>query len=100
MMSLMPTKKGPSMSGDGIHLGQTYRNAKRPFRTWRVTAESDNHCRLERVDSPNVVRFPSAALLRDASRYVRVGGGAPAASASGRSKGATPSSLSKEGSAA
>ena len=84
------------MFGDGIHLGQIYRNAKRPFRTWCVTAESDSHCRLERVDSPNVVRFPNAALLHDTSRYVRVEGSAPADSTSEESKGVVPSSLSKE----
>ena len=88
------------MSGDGIHLGQIYRNAKRPFRTWRVTAESDSHCRLERVDSPNVVRFPNAALLHDTSRYVRVVGGAPAGSASRESTCATSLSLLKGRSAA
>ena len=88
------------MCGDGIHLGQIYRNAKRPFRTWRVTAESDSHYRLERVDSPNAVRFPNAALLHDTSRYVRVVGGAPAGNASGERPGAISLSLLKERSAA
>ena len=61
------------MSSDGIRLGQIYRNVKRPRRAWRVTAEHGSRYRLERVDSPHVIRFPEAAVLRDERRYVREG---------------------------
>ena len=62
------------MPSDGIHLGQIYHNVGRPRRAWRVTAEYGGRYRLERVDSPNVIRFPEAAALQDERRYVREDG--------------------------
>lgn len=62
------------MRSDGVRLGQIYRNVRRPRRAWRVTAEHGGRYRLERVDSPNVIRFPEAAALQDERRYVREDG--------------------------
>ena len=53
--------------------GQIYRTIKRPRRVWRVTAKCDGRYRLERVDAPNVARYPDAKALQDSHRYVREG---------------------------
>lgn len=61
----------PSDPKPGIRVGQIYRDAKQPRRHWRVTDRHDDLYRLERVDSPNLVRYPNAAALADENRYLR-----------------------------
>jgi hypothetical protein len=61
------------MTENDICVGQIYRNVKRPRRGWRVTARYDGRYRLERIDTPNMVRYPDAKALRDSHRYVREG---------------------------
>jgi hypothetical protein len=53
-----------------VRVGELFRDARLPRWTWRVTGRFGELYRLERVDSPNVVRFPTLAVLRDDNRYV------------------------------
>jgi hypothetical protein len=53
-----------------VRLGQVFRDAKPPQRVWRVTERRDEHCRLERIDKPNIVRYPSLTALLDTNRYI------------------------------
>jgi hypothetical protein len=61
----------PAEAGGDVQVGQTYCNVERPRRVWRVTARYGDLCRLERIDSPNVVRYPALKAMRDSTRYVR-----------------------------
>jgi hypothetical protein len=65
--------RGAFMLEDRICVGQIYSNIKKPCRAWRITARYDGRYRLERVDNPNMVRYPDAKALQDSHRYVREG---------------------------
>lgn len=53
-----------------IRIGQVFINVAQPRRAWRVTAQLGDNVRLERVDQPNVIRFPVRKVLLDRHRYV------------------------------
>jgi hypothetical protein len=57
---------------DPVRAGALFRDARPPRWTWRVTGRFGDLYRLERVDRPGVVRFPTLAALRDDLRYVPV----------------------------
>ncbi|MEK0082993.1 pentapeptide repeat-containing protein [Benzoatithermus flavus] len=59
----------PPASRQEIRIGAVYADARRPRHRWRVTELLGQLCRVERVDNPNVVRFPAAKVLQDATRY-------------------------------
>lgn len=50
---MMPDPHG-AITDDGIHVGQLYRNTRRPRRVWRVTACYGDRYRLERSDNHGV----------------------------------------------
>lgn len=55
--------------GQEVRIGAVYADARRPRHRWRVTELLGQLCRLERVDDPNVVRFPAIKVLQDVTRY-------------------------------
>lgn len=59
------------MPDELIRVGEVFKNVERPRRAWRVTAQLGESIRLERVDQPSTVRFPSRKILLDPQRYVR-----------------------------
>ncbi len=70
------TDSPPQALGDSrpepVRVGELFRDARLPRWTWRVTERFGELYRLERVDKPEVVRFPRLAVLRDDNRYVRL----------------------------
>jgi hypothetical protein len=58
------------MEDGPIRVGRIFVNVAQPRRAWRVTAQLGDNVRLERVDQPNVVRFPLRKVLLDLQRYV------------------------------
>lgn len=61
----------PAPHPSGVHVGEVFVEARRPQQRWRVTHSNGRDCRIEQVDNPNRVRFPTAAALHDPSRYIR-----------------------------
>jgi hypothetical protein len=61
-----------SMPDDVVEIGQVYRSVQWPRRLWRVTDYYFDRCRLEWVENPNVLRYPTRETLSDDRRYVRV----------------------------
>jgi hypothetical protein len=53
----------------GVRVGQIFRDAKPPHRAWRVTENREGLCRIERLDRPNIVRYPHCTALLDSNRY-------------------------------
>lgn len=57
------------MKTHSIQIGQIYKDARPPRRSWRVSENHDGIYTLERVDQPDVMRFVDAAALWDDDRY-------------------------------
>ena len=60
------------MADDPVRIGQIFKNVAMPRRAWRVTARFGDNFRLERVDQPNIIRFPLRETLLDRLRYLPV----------------------------
>lgn len=57
------------MSKHEIQIGQVFIDAKPPYRQWRVVDRRDGNFVLERLDKPNVRRFPDEPMLLDPEHY-------------------------------
>ncbi|MFC4351995.1 hypothetical protein ACFOW6_10615 [Fodinicurvata halophila] len=57
------------MSEHQILIGQVFMDAKPPHRKWRVVDRRDANFVLERLDKPNVRRFPDEPTLLDPEHY-------------------------------
>jgi hypothetical protein len=60
------------MADDPCEIGQIYRSVQWPRRTWRLTGYYLDRCRLEWLENPNILRYPTRETLADQRRYVRV----------------------------
>ncbi len=56
-----------------IRVGDIFESVEAPRRRWRVTGQHGENVRLERVDHPNLIRYPIRKTLLDRHRYVRGG---------------------------
>lgn len=57
------------MSEHQIQIGQVFVDAKPPRRQWRVVERRGGNFVLERLDKPNVRRFPDEPMLLDPEHY-------------------------------